>query len=340
MISMHPHAYSLDITWRTLLHDLGVRPANVLRRAGLPDDLLQQSTVRLSPEDYYRFWDSIEAETGDPLFPIRLCSAIRSESFSPPIFAALCSPNLLIAMQRISRFKALVGPLRLDVAEKRGCVTCDLVWLDAPLTPPISLVLTELIFFVSLARMGTREFIRPIQVIATSLPSPIAPWEEFLGARIERGQQHRLVFSAADATRPFLTSNEPLWDAFEPELRRRLSDLETSVTTSRRVRAALLEGLPSGLLTIDDVARRLAVSARTLQRHLEAENTSFQQILRETREALARHYLEKTELPAAEISFLLGFDEPNSFYRAFRTWTGNTPDRVRQTGNTKFGPVA
>jgi AraC-like DNA-binding protein len=49
----------------------------------------------------------------------------------------------------------------------------------------------------------------------------------------------------------------------------------------------------------------------------------------ETREALARHYLEKTALPAAEIVFLLGFDEPNSFYRTFRTWTGVTPDRVR-----------
>jgi AraC-like DNA-binding protein len=53
------------------------------------------------------------------------------------------------------------------------------------------------------------------------------------------------------------------------------------------------------------------------------------EILRETREALARPYLEKTALPAAEISFLLGFDEPNSFYRAFRMWTGMTPDSVR-----------
>ncbi|XXT51298.1 AraC family transcriptional regulator [Sorangium sp. So ce542] len=60
------------------------------------------------------------------------------------------------------------------------------------------------------------------------------------------------------------------------------------------------------------------------------EGTSFQQILKETREALARHYLEKTSLPVAEISFLLGFSEPNSFYRAFRSWTGTTPDQARR----------
>jgi AraC-like DNA-binding protein len=330
MIAVHPHAYALDTTWRTLLHDLGVRPANVLRRAGLADDLLQQPSVRLAPEEYYRFWDSIEAETGDPLFPIRLCRAIRSESFSPPLFAALCSPNLLIATQRISKYKTLVGPMRLDVAEKRSVVTCDLVWLDSPLTPPVSLVVTELLFFVSLARMGTREPIRPVEVTTTVLPSPAAPYEAFLGARIERGRRHRLAFTVSDATRPFLTSNEPLWAAFEPELRQRLADLDASVTTSRRVQAALLEGLPSGLVTVEDVAKKLALSTRTLQRRIEAEGASYQQILRDTREALARHYLEKTALPAAEIAFLLGFDEPNSFYRAFRAWTGTTPDRMRQ----------
>ncbi len=69
MVSMPAQSYALDTTWRTLLKDLGVVPANVLRRAGLTDDLLQQPSVRLAPEDYYRLWDSIEAETGDPLFP-------------------------------------------------------------------------------------------------------------------------------------------------------------------------------------------------------------------------------------------------------------------------------
>jgi AraC-like DNA-binding protein len=322
-------SYALDTNWRSLLKDLGVRPGNVLRRAGLADDLLHQPAVRLSPDDYYRFWDSLEAETGDPLFPIRLCEAIRSESFSPPLFAALCSPSLVVAAQRIAKYKPLVGPLRIDVTETRSAVTLELSWLDAPLTPPVSLVVTELLFLVSLARMGTREAVRPTEVCTTVLPSPVGPYEAFLGARLQRGSGHRLVFTAADATRPFLTSNEPVWAAFEPELRQRLADLEADAPTSQRVRAALLEGLPSGLVAMDDVARKLALSKRTLQRRIEGEGTSYQAVLRETREALARHYLERTALPAAEISFLLGFEEPNSFHRAFRAWTGTTPHRVR-----------
>jgi len=102
MVTMHHHSYSLDTTWRTIFKDLGLPAADVLRRAGLAGDLLEQSSVRLPPEGYYRLWDSIEAEIRDPLFPIRLWEAIRSESFSPALFAALCSPNLLVAARRVA----------------------------------------------------------------------------------------------------------------------------------------------------------------------------------------------------------------------------------------------
>lgn len=327
-------SYFLDTTWRTLFKDIGVVPANAFRRAGLSDDLLLQGTVRLAPERYYRLWDSIEAETGHQYFPIRLCEVVRSESFSPLLFAALCSPNLLLALQRIAQYKALIGPMTLKVEETHDVVTMELVWLDIPQSPPVSMVVAELLFYVTLGRMGTREPLYPVKVTTNTLPSPLAPYEAFLGNRIQQAAKHTLVFSHADAARPFLTSNETIWSAFEPELRQRLADLVAPVTTCRRVRAALLESLPSGLVSMDDVARKLAMSKRTLQRRIEAEGMSFQQIVKQTRESLARHYLEKTALPTAEIAFLLGFDELSSFYRAFRSWTGTTPDSVRQLGSS------
>jgi AraC-like DNA-binding protein len=334
-VTSDPASYGLDTTWRMILKDLGLTPANVLRRAGLPDDLFQQPVVRLPPADYYRLWDALKAEAQDPVLPLRVVQAIRTESFSPPLFAALCSPNLLVALQRISQYKKLIGPMRLDVTEarerSREVVSVELSWLDVPLAPPEALVTTELLLFVQLARIGSREHVCPVEVTTTVLPSPLAPYEAFFGVRVTQGGRKRVVFAAADATRPFLTSNDAMWTVFEPELRQRLADLDASVTTARRVRAALLEGLPSGIVSMEAIARKLGTSKRTLQRRIEAEGTSYQQILKETREALARHYLERTALPAAEISFLLGFDEPNSFYRAFRTWTGTTPESVRSS---------
>ena len=88
-----------------------------------------------------------------------------------------------------------------------------------------------------------------------------------------------------------------------------------------RVRNALLELLPSGRGSIEDVARQLAMSRRTLQRRLQGEGTSFQIVLNGLREELANHYLQNSTMSGAEISYLLGFSDPNSFFRAFHAWS-------------------
>lgn len=73
------------------------------------------------------------------------------------------------------------------------------------------------------------------------------------------------------------------------------------------------------------VARELSTSTRGLQRELKVEGTSFQEVLNRTREALARHYLSHEAMSTQEIAFLLGYEDPRSFYRAFQSWTGLTP---------------
>jgi AraC-like DNA-binding protein len=333
---MHSLTYALDATWRPLLKDLGISSVNVLRRAGLPEDLLAKPSARLGASDFYRFWNAIGQESQDPLLPIALCQTIRSESFSPPLFAAMASPNWSVAMQRIARYKRLVAPMRLDVRQQDQSVVIDLIWLVNQPTPPASLVLTELVFFVMLARMGTRQAMTPLRVQTPELPAQQEPYRRFLGLAIEPGPVPQISFSRADATAPFLTSNADLWAAFEPELRTRLAELDVSASLTQRVRAILLEALPGGSFDMGQVAGKLAMSRRTLQRQLEAEGTRYTSLLQQTRHALARHYLHKTGLPVAEISFLLGFEEPNSFYRAFRDWTGLSPEQVRRTGLAQF----
>ena len=111
----------------------------------------------------------------------------------------------------------------------------------------------------------------------------------------------------------------------------RLSELENSATIAERVHAVLLELLPGGSPSIDAVSRKLFLGTRTLQRRLTQEEVSFQDLLHKTREKLATYYLSTSSLSGAEISFLLGFEEPNSFFRAFHVWTGKTPEQLRKT---------
>lgn len=322
--------FPVDAGWRTLLRDLGVKPADVMRRAGLPEDLLARPQAGLSTAEYFSFWRSLEAAVGDPLFPLRLVDAITPEAFSPPIFAALCSPNLRLATQRLSQYKRLVAPMALDLTvDKRGALSLSPRWLDALVAPPLSVVASELAFFVRLVQLATREPIHAVQVTMPTIPDPLPEYERYFGASIRKGKAASISFSASDAELPFLTANDAIWQVFEPDLRRRLAELDETASTSERVRALLLESLPSGQASMDSIAGRMAMSKRTLQRRLGEDGVTFQSLVNQTREALARHYLSRTTLSNGEISFLLGFEDPNSFFRAFHDWTGCTPDELR-----------
>ncbi|TLP73677.1 AraC family transcriptional regulator [Pseudomonas nitroreducens] len=329
---MQNKTFPMNIGWQTLLKDLGLQPAHVLRRAGLPDDLLSRGAPGLSPEDYFRFWCALEVEAGDALFPLRLVDTLSAESFDPPLFAALCSANLMQAVQRLAKYKQLVAPMWLEVdVGKEGELTLTPHWLSVQAEVPYSLQVAEIAFFLRLARLATREPVKALRVALPQLPlgAHVRRYESFFGAPVEQGASPCITFAAVDALRPFLTVNENMWRVFEPDLRRRLSELDATATTADRVRAVLLELLPGNAATIEKTAVRLGMSKRTLQRHLEGEGESFRALVNATRENLARHYLAKTTLSGGEIAFLLGFEDPNSFYRAFQDWTGQTPDSAR-----------
>ncbi len=310
------------------MSDLGIAPGNVLRRAGLPGDLLSRGQSWLSPTEFFALVQAIEDEAGDPKLPIRIGQAISVEAFDPPIFAAICSRNLNQAAVRIAQHKRLIGPVRLRVARSDRETRIEYRW-PHELQPPALLAITELIFWVALVRLATRVEVKPVRVIARRPPDDVGAYREYLGVAIQAGPDQSIAFSATDAARPFLTANESMWEFFETGLRRRLAEMEATASSSDRVRGALLELLPAGEASIRSVSESLGVPVRTLQRRLGDEQSSFRAVLNQTRRDLALHYLESSQLPVGEISFLLGFDNTNSFSRAFNDWTGETPKQAR-----------
>ena len=327
---MKKRKFIVDLGWQGLAQNLGLKSEDVLRHAKLPLDLFAQKEPTLDMDEYFRLWASMSQMLNDPAFAIRVVQALQVDVFSPPMFAAFCSPNLNVAAERLSLYKPLIGPLRLEVSIEKEVTRLTLGGLEGEVPPPPCLIAGEMAFVVNLARLGTREHIVPIEARSgVPLENP-ETFDAFFGLPVVLDEKTELVFSAEDAARPFLSANDAMFAVFEPELRRRLADLSTDDTFQDRVRACLMEALASGQYSMADVADQLAVSTRTLQRRLQSEDTNFQNVLNGLREDLARHYLSKTQYSSAEISFLLGYDDPNSFIRAFHGWTGATPERLRQ----------
>ena len=322
--------FLIDKNYGTYLSGMGFSMDEVLKKAMLPEDLFARQTPSLTAEEYFRFMGAIDALSPDEQTLIRLAAAEGIEAFSPPIFAAYCSRNALVCLKRLAQYKPLIGALLYQVEETETEVSVEILSGNEELELPEILVGIEFVFLVGLIRKATKETITPLSVTAKQ-PMKNSAYADFIGKAITVGDKNRLVFSKEDALVPFISRNESMWEFFEPELKRRLSMMETDDSCAARVRSALMELLPSGECTIDDVAKKLGCSKRSLQRKLQEEDTNFQKQLNHTRELLARTYLANTDMTTEDIAFLLGYQESGSFLRAFTVWTGQTVNEYRNT---------
>ncbi len=332
--------YSVWPGWRLLMQDAGLVTPNVLRRAQLPGDLFARENVRLDSTNFFKLWRAIQAESeavhGECPAPLNIAKVMSSDWFDPELFAALCSANLGGALDRIAKYVRLVAPIaiKIDRSSTQSTVTID--FLDPVEAPPAVFLAFKLVFFVQLARLATRYPVNPLRVswpLAGEPEPDLLQYKAYFGVPVGNSPLATLVFAASDIDRPFLTENHKMWSFFEPALRQRLADLDRSASMAERLRSVLLEALPAGDLSMRVVCSKLGVSTRTLQRRLKEEGTSFQETLDGLRESLAKHYLQNSTMSAAEISFLLGFEDPNSFARAFQARTGTTPQAVRIAGS-------
>jgi AraC-like DNA-binding protein len=322
--------FLLESNWRFIAGELGIRLRDVLCRAGLPADLLARGNVRLGADEYFRFWKGVESEARDPLLPLRLVEIQTSCTLCPPYVAALCCPNLAMAAERIARYKRLVTPVALQVLLQDDALTLQLRWPNS-VSPPTVLVLTEAAFLTQVAREGVRGDLLPQRIVLSRPLWDVEALDRIFGMTVESGLQTALSFTFDDAMQPFMGARGSMPGSPTRYRHGALTDLDENASTRDRVWAVLCGALPSGQCTMVDVASRLALSRRTLQRRLSGEGTTFQQVLSRIRESLARYYLANTTLSCTQISFLLGFEDPNSFFRAFHDWTGSTPERLRST---------
>ncbi len=322
--------YILDRDYPRMLAAFGISAEEALRRAGVPEDTFAHETPTMTGEGYFSFMEAVGELAPDRNAAVKMASAEGIEQFSPPIFASYCAADGRHCIERLGRYKRLIGPMEFIVQEDGGALSVEMTCGDAELTMPAFLVEVEFAFLVNLLRTATKKHIVPVFASMQEVPADEA-FAEYLGCVIAAAPRNILGFSSEDMEVPFVSHNDAMWSYFEPELGRRLAELEADESFSARVRSALVEALPAGECSADDIARRLGVSRRTLQRRLSEEGTTFQKQLNHTRELLAKHYLSTTVMGTDEIAYLLGYLELNSFLRAFSSWCGESPSEWRKS---------
>lgn len=308
----------------------GIAAAVVVREARTPVAMLRDDAA-VSTEQFFAIWRAIESVSGDPAIGLRIATGLDGQSMPLSFMAAYHARDFRDALQRAARFKRLCAPEEVRIDEDEGQATLTFHWLHAGGDPtPAALVDATMVSMVELGRRGTGTPIVPLKVELARSAQARERFEQYFNCKIRyKADVDRLVFRRDDLSQPFVYYNQELLAMLLPELDRRLDQQAHAVSVAAQAKWVLRRRLTAGRPDIRSVATELAMSERSLQRKLTDEGVTFQALLSDTRHELALEYLSDPALEIMEVAYMLGYEDQNSLFRAFRQWEDQTPSEWR-----------
>lgn len=327
-------AYTLSswvVSLLGFLESRGFSKDIILQRAGLDPSLLNDIRARYPVQGISRLWQYAYEQAGATV-GLEVARYFRPGHWSTLGLSLQSSQNVDEFLQRICRYVSLISDA-IEVRYEASAIAAKKVVTGFLL--PVNLQDERMEFYMLAAlRLSEMIFGGPAHMARVDLtrkpPENPQPWHDAFG--------HNILWSAPEFAIHFeqkiLAFKAPYIDSrlsllHENELLERLQ-VQHNLSCSQRLRRELLQMLPQGEPSIKDVAARLHVSVRSLQRHLEDEGLSFRTVVEAVRLQMAQQYLSQTRRSLAEIAMLTGFSNQSNFSNAFKRWTQMTPNRYRE----------
>jgi AraC-like DNA-binding protein len=329
------HTFRVPDFYTVALRSLGVDPAALLQKAGLPPTLWTEGRGMVTTEQFFSIWRSLGHLSDDPAIGFKVLDAFPLEQHPPASLAAFHARTFRDGLQRLSRYKLLCcGSEEMRIVPRKDETSVEFQWPLAEGDAPDLLLDVSFASMLLMGRHGTGRPVSPLRVELTRPARHRAVYEARYGALVSfAARRDAIVFRSADLDLPFKTYNAALLDMLVPQLEKERNRIKAGKTVASRVTWVLRQLLAGTRPEVGEVAKELGMSRRTLQRRITAEGTNFRDLLMEARRQLARHYLSQPEIGTNEAAFLLGFEDTNSFYRAFRGWENATPGKWRMSHN-------
>lgn len=312
----------------------GVDAQRLMAEAGFQASWLGDAEARMPLAVEERLWDRAAELSGDPLFGLRAAAAIRPGAFDVLDYAVRTAPDLRSALQRLARYNRLVHDLATFEVIPDGAAVRIVHRFDGTGERPCRQAAEFTL--ASLVVVASQISAQPVQVLAVEFAHPAAGDAEAFRAVFGVVPRFEAAVSCLTLAADLLDRPVP---AADPALSRIVTahaeqllcaHVPVHEGVAAQVRRQLAEGMASGPMTLKQIAHRLHLSERSLQRRLDDEGTRFTELVDEVRRELALRYVADERLALGEVAYLLGFAEPSPFHRAFKRWTGTTPAAARR----------
>jgi AraC-like DNA-binding protein len=308
----------------------------VLRHAKLPRSRFRVAKPQGTTAEFFALWRAVEENGAEPDLGLRLGVETNNDYDDAAGLAALHSATLGEGLHRLARYKRLVCPEKVWIAIEDGEARLRFEWVLADEDPPA--LVTDLLFafILNVAQRGTAKPVKLKRVELTRRRANETMFRKHLGCEIRFDAPHDvMVFDEETLALPMVKRDSQLISVMLPGLELAVAKVGHGGMLVDDVRVALSETMCGARPAIANVAKSLGMSARTMQRRLGELDTTYQDVLDDVRKRSARRLLANTDLGMGEIAFVLGFEEVNSFMRAFHVWEGTAPARWRAKANAR-----
>ena len=310
----------------------GVDANALLREAGVDPAALRDPAARIPST----FWDIAGAKAAalipDPAFGLRAARCWHLSNLGALGHAWLASSTLRTGLERLQRYSRILGEkAQLKITDTRDGLRFA---YDHRRRDPVLRAIGAdfaLSLVLDMCRMNYGASLRPVEVrLARARPGDTEPYRHFYGCPIHfEANEDSFLLAARVAAEPLPTANRQLAGTLDSILTAQLAALDKN-NIPARCKSSLLEEITSGKVSEQDMARRLHMSRRSLQRKLAESNTTYQKLVDDTRRDLALRYMEDPRNSITDVTFLLGFSGQSAFTRAFKRWTGMSPTTYRE----------
>lgn len=304
---------------------VGVSIEALCERADVPP------SNRWNTDEFFRIWAAAEEAFPDRTAGLQFGAEGIDRGYGIAAILGLHAPDLRHAIFALSRYKRLTCPelVELETIGEEAIVRYR--WLHATTEVPRLLVDVTMASLREMVRRGSGGTIAPIRLELARRPMDRVLLHDYFGCPIVFGAAHEaMIFSRNALELPFKTADGGAFAVAVQGLEGRLIKGEGHPELIGELRVAIARQLSEGRSpSVAALAARLGFSSRTLQRRLDKLGTCVQQELAGVRRTTANRLLADTDLDTISIALLLGFTEPNSFTRAFRSWEQVSPRRWR-----------
>lgn len=311
----------------------GMRRLALLQSVGVDPGAPVDPKLMISDVEYYSLCEKVarEDEHG-PSITIRVGSTMRCDDYGAFGLAWKSAVDLRGSYERAERYGRVLTSVSTYEVISEGGKAYMMLRRDGERRLGLRLSNEQTIVAITqISREVCQKEFYPEEVhFKHKSPGDISKHEEYFGCPvIFDSDRDALKVSEEMLRAPNRLGDPSISEFFDLHLDKELSALVDDSGLAQRVRIQISQALSEGVPTISDVAGRVGLSGRTLQRRLAEQGYAYQDLVDAARRELAERLLRGTDYALAEIAFLTGFSEQSAFTRAFKRWSGQTPRSYR-----------